>query len=65
MQIGFSPQELELLTDILASHSQDVHSELQRTGNPTYKRELKEEAELLNWGLERVPGPATGAGSGR
>ena len=53
MQLEISPEERDLLLEILSSFCSDLRAEIHRTDGP-YKRELKEEEVLLNNLLDKL-----------
>ncbi len=53
MQLEISPEERDLLSEILNSFRSDLRAEVHRTEGP-YKKELKEEEALLDRLLEKL-----------
>jgi len=57
MQLDISPEERDLLLDILSAYHATVCAELRRTGGSTHKHDLKEQEELLDSILRRLSEP--------
>jgi hypothetical protein len=64
MQLEISPEERDLLSEILSSFRSDLRAEIHRTDGP-YKRELKEEETLLNGLLDKLQKLQQPAGVGQ
>jgi hypothetical protein len=47
MQVEFTPNELQVLTEILARHNRDLVHEIARTDDREFKHMLQEKLELL------------------
>ncbi len=54
MELDISPQECELLLKILNDYRGTLRDEIYRTEAAAYKRELKEEEELLDRILSKL-----------
>jgi hypothetical protein len=54
MQLDISDPEYELLVEILPGYQGDLRTEIQHTDNPVYKKQLKEEEDLLGSVLSKL-----------
>jgi hypothetical protein len=61
MPVEISPREARVLVEALPTYLKNPRSEIHRTENPSYKRELREPEEILQRFVERVQAPLSSA----
>jgi len=63
MELELSPQEHELLLEILENDLQRLRWDSARTHRPTFQAEVKVKAELIEGLIARLSGMLVGAGA--
>ena len=64
MRIEIPDEEIGMLMAIAEEHISDLRSEIHRTTNLNYKKELKEKEAIINRFLERLRNTRTTAATG-
>lgn len=54
MQLDISPQEYDLIVEVLQSYMQDLRSEIYSTDTSAYKHELKQRESVLDSFLRKL-----------